>query len=67
VDKTAQGLKGNIIRKKFVLPIESWYSTFFHFYFLLIILHDVTFNVTTTIQISNFFFLFKEFYKVHDV
>jgi hypothetical protein len=48
--KTAQGLKGKVLRKKFVLPIESWFFTFFYFFFfLLMVLHDVTFNVTATI------------------
>jgi hypothetical protein len=45
----AQRLKGRMQRKKFVLPIESWFFTFFHF-FSLMVLYDVTFNVTTTIQ-----------------
>jgi hypothetical protein len=49
VAKSAQGLKGRVLRKKFVLPIESWFFTFFHFLFLFMVLHDVTFNVTTTI------------------
>jgi hypothetical protein len=46
--ETAKGLKGMMLRKKFVLPIESWILTFFTF-FLLMVLHDVTFNVTATI------------------
>jgi hypothetical protein len=29
VVKTAQGLKGRVLRKKFILPIESWFFTFF--------------------------------------
>jgi hypothetical protein len=46
VAETAQELKGMVLRKKFVLPIESWFFTFF---LLLMVLHDVTFNVTVTI------------------
>jgi hypothetical protein len=51
VAKIALGLKGMVLRKKFVLPIESWFFTFFHFYFyfLLMVPNDVTFNVTATI------------------
>jgi hypothetical protein len=48
VAETTQGLKGRELRKKFVLPIESWFLTFFNF-FLLVVLHDVTFNVTAMI------------------
>jgi hypothetical protein len=33
VAETARGLKGRVLRKKFVLPIESWIFTFFHFFF----------------------------------
>jgi hypothetical protein len=33
VAKTAQGLKANVLRKKFVLPLKSWFFTFFHFFF----------------------------------
>jgi hypothetical protein len=33
VAETAQGLKGKVLRKKFVLPIESWFFTFFRFSF----------------------------------
>jgi hypothetical protein len=32
VAKTSQGLKGRVLRKKFVLSIESWVFTFFHFF-----------------------------------
>jgi hypothetical protein len=34
VAKTAQGLKGRVLRKKFVLPIKSWFFTFFNFSFV---------------------------------
>jgi hypothetical protein len=33
VAKTAQGLKDKVLRNKFVLSIESWFFTFFHFFF----------------------------------
>jgi hypothetical protein len=49
VAEAAQGLKGMVLRKKFVLPIESWFFTFFHFLFFLMVLHDVTFNVIAAI------------------
>jgi hypothetical protein len=49
VAQIAQGLKGMVLKKKFVLPIESWFFTFFHFFFWLMVLHDVTFNVTAMI------------------
>jgi hypothetical protein len=50
VAKIAQVLKGRVLRKKFVLPMKSWFFTFFHFSFLLMVLHDVTFNVIVTNQ-----------------
>jgi hypothetical protein len=31
VAKTTQWLKGRVLRKKLVLPIESWFFTFFFF------------------------------------
>jgi hypothetical protein len=49
VAKIAQGLKGMVLKKKFALPIKSWFFTFSHFFFLLMVLYDVTFNVTTMI------------------
>jgi hypothetical protein len=49
VAKTAQGLKGRVLKKKFVLPIESWIFTFFQKKFLFMVLHYVTFNVTALI------------------
>jgi hypothetical protein len=49
VAKITQRLKNRVLREKFVLPIEFWFSTFFHFHFLLAVPHDVIFNVTTTI------------------
>jgi hypothetical protein len=57
VAKTAQGLKGRVLRKKFVLPIESQFFTFFHFFFLLMVLYDVTFNVIakTKCEVFDFF------------
>jgi hypothetical protein len=41
----ALGLKDRVLRKKFVLPRESWLFTFFHLLFLLMVLHDIIFNV----------------------
>jgi hypothetical protein len=50
VAEAAQGPKGRVLRKKFVLSIKSWFFTsFFTFTFLLMVLHDVTFNVTAMI------------------
>jgi hypothetical protein len=49
VAKTAQGLKGKVLRKKFALPIKSLFFTFFYFFILLMVLHDVTFNESATI------------------
>jgi hypothetical protein len=49
VAQTTHGLKGRVLKKKFVLSIKSWFFNFFHFFFCLIVLHDVTFNVTITI------------------
>jgi hypothetical protein len=56
VAEIAQGLKGMVLRKKFVLPIESWFFTSFHFFFLLMVLYDVIFNVTATICMWSFWF-----------
>jgi hypothetical protein len=33
VAETAQGLKGRLLKKKFVLPIKFWFFTFFIFHF----------------------------------
>jgi hypothetical protein len=46
--QNCQGLKGMMLRKNFVFLTESWFFIFFHF-FLLMVLHDVTFNVTAMI------------------
>jgi hypothetical protein len=46
--KITQGLKGMMLKKEFVLSIESCFFILFHTFFLKV-LHDVTFNVTTTI------------------
>jgi hypothetical protein len=43
------------------LPIKSWFFTFFHFFFLLMVLHDVTFNVTNMIWIWSFWFISRIF------
>jgi hypothetical protein len=39
-----------VLSKKFVLPIKSW---IFLLFFLLMVLHDVTFNLTATSQMRN--------------
>jgi hypothetical protein len=31
--ETAQGLKDRVLRKKFDLPIKSWFLNFFYFFF----------------------------------
>jgi hypothetical protein len=49
VAKTAQGLKDMVLRKKFVLRLESWVFTSFHFLFLLMLLHDAIINVAAKI------------------
>jgi hypothetical protein len=38
--KTAQGLKDKVLKKKIVLPIKSWFFTFFHFFFWLMHNHE---------------------------
>jgi hypothetical protein len=48
VVEIAQGLKGRVLKKRFVLLIDFGFSHFFTF-FLLMVLHDVTFNVNATI------------------
>jgi hypothetical protein len=32
VAETTQGLNDRVLKKKFVLPIESWFFIFFHFF-----------------------------------
>jgi hypothetical protein len=32
VAKSAQGLKGKVLRKKFVIAIDSWFFTLFRFF-----------------------------------
>jgi hypothetical protein len=44
VARTAQGLKDKVLRKKFVLSIESWFSTFFSLFFWVMVMYDVTFK-----------------------
>jgi hypothetical protein len=64
VAKTAQVLKGKVPKKKFVLPRESWISLFFKFFFLLMVLYGVIFNLGYEYKGFEFF---KEAYKFHDV
>jgi hypothetical protein len=42
-------VEGHGAKKKVVLPIESWFFTFFHPFSLFMVLHDVTFFVSTAI------------------
>jgi hypothetical protein len=65
--ETAQGLKDRVLRKKFDLPIKSWFLNFFYFFFsahgfawchLQCDCYDL--NV-------KFLIFFKKFYKVHSV
>jgi hypothetical protein len=66
VAKIAQGLKGKVLRKKFVLPIESWFFTFFTFFFV----HDFAWcHLQCDYYNLNVKFLIfsKKFYKVHSV
>jgi hypothetical protein len=66
VAETAQGLKGRVLRKKFLLPIKSWIFTFIRLFFA----HGY---VGCQLQCDNynlnvkFFILFKKFYKVYSV
>jgi hypothetical protein len=66
VAKTAQGLKGRVLRKKFVFPIISWVFTFFTFF----LSHGYA---RCHLQCDHcdlnveFFISFKKFYKVHNV
>jgi hypothetical protein len=66
VAKTAQGLNGMVLRKKFVLPIESWFFTFLHFFFA----HG---SALCHLQCNRYYLnvklliFFKKFYKVHSV
>jgi hypothetical protein len=55
------GLKDKVLRKKFLLPIESWFFTFFTFFLFLIVLHDVIFNVVATIWIWSFWVFSRNF------
>jgi hypothetical protein len=49
MSKTTQWMNGKVPKKKFVLPIECWIFIFFPILFLLMVLHDVIFNVTIEI------------------
>jgi hypothetical protein len=41
--------EGQGANKEVCLAHKSWFFTSFHFLFLLMVMHDVTFNVTATI------------------
>jgi hypothetical protein len=65
VAKIAQRVKGRVLKKKFVLPTKSWIFTFFHFFFVFMVLHDVQFN---HFNLNLKFLIFvKKFYKFHNV
>jgi hypothetical protein len=59
VAETAQGLKGKVLKKNFVLPHRILVFHFFSLSFLLMVLHDVIFNVTVTILVRSFEFFQK--------
>jgi hypothetical protein len=67
VAKIAQGLKGKVLRMKFVLPIESWYFTFFHFSFVFSWFCIMSSSMWLLQFECEVFDLFQEFYKVHKV
>jgi hypothetical protein len=60
VAETAQGLKGRVLRKKFALSIESWFFTFFHFFFLFMVLHNAIFKCDYLDPNVKFFYFFQE-------
>jgi hypothetical protein len=59
VAKTTQGLKGRVLRKKFVFVHKI--LVFHVFFFLFMVLHDITFNVTVTMQMWSFWFFWGNF------
>jgi hypothetical protein len=66
VAKTAQGLKGRVLKKQFFLPIETWIFTFFHFFFA----HGSAWHHLQCDSYNlnvKFLIFFKIFYKVHNV
>jgi hypothetical protein len=58
--KLPKGWRAGFSKNSF-LPIKSWFFTFFHFFFLLMILHDVNFNVTAMIWMWSFWFFSRIF------
>jgi hypothetical protein len=70
VAKTAQRLKGRVLRKKFVLLIESWFIIIFSLFSFFFFSHGFAcchvqcdhYNLNV-----KFFILFKKFNKVHSV
>jgi hypothetical protein len=65
VAETAQVLKGRVLKKKFVLPIEFWIFIFFHFFFCSWFSMMPSYN-HNDLNVKSFIF-FKKFYKVHSV
>jgi hypothetical protein len=65
VPVAAQGLKGRVLRKKFVLPIKSWFFTFFIFYFFAHGFASCHLQCNCYDPNVKFLIFFKKFYKVH--
>jgi hypothetical protein len=67
VAETAQGLKGKVLKKKFFLPIESWFFTFFHSFFFTHGSARCHLKCDRYNENVKFLIFFKKFYKVHNV
>jgi hypothetical protein len=67
VAETAQRLKGMVLRKKFVLPIKSWFRIFFHFIFFAYGFASCHLQCDRYDLNVKFLIFFKKFYKVHSV
>jgi hypothetical protein len=67
VAKTAQGLKGRVLRKKFVLLIESWFFTSSFFLFFGSWFCMMLSSMSPLRSKCEVFYFFQEFYKVHSV
>jgi hypothetical protein len=65
VTKTAQGLKGRVLKKKLVLSIESWFFTVFHFIFFAHGFARIELQCDYCNPIVKVLIFFKKFYKVH--
>jgi hypothetical protein len=69
VAETAQGLRGMALKKKFVLPIKSWFFTFFHFFFCswFCMMSPARLQCDCYNLNVKFLIFFKKIYKVHSV